>query len=77
MCMNVLPAGVGVLCLCSACRDQKRPSTSLELELQMVVSHHVGAGNRTLSPLEEQRVLLTTAQSLQSQVFLLTIHSSL
>ena len=27
--------------------DQKRPSDALELELQVVVSHHVGARNRT------------------------------
>jgi hypothetical protein len=28
-------------------RDQKRESDCLELELQMVVSHHVDAGNQT------------------------------
>lgn len=27
--------------------DQKRALKSLELELQMIVSHHVGAGNQT------------------------------
>ena len=30
-------------------RDQKRGSDPLELELQMVVGHHVGAGNQTSS----------------------------
>jgi hypothetical protein len=30
-------------------RDQKRGSDPLELELQMVEGHHVGAGNQTSS----------------------------
>jgi hypothetical protein len=34
------------VCLC-ACRGQQRPSNSLELELQMVVSHHMDTGNQT------------------------------
>jgi hypothetical protein len=33
--------------------------------LQMVVSHHVVAGNGTQDPLEEQPVLLTVEPSLQ------------
>jgi hypothetical protein len=32
-------------CMLGAHRSQKRTSDSLELELQMFVSHHVGAGN--------------------------------
>ena len=41
------------LCLCTICipaaqRGQKRASDSLKLELQMVVSHHMGAGNQIL-----------------------------
>lgn len=40
--------------------SRKRAFDFLELESQMVVSHHVGAGN----PLQEQPVLLTT-KSLQ------------
>ena len=39
--------------------DQKRWSHPLEPELQMLVRHHVTAGNRTPA-LEEQLVLLTT-----------------
>lgn len=46
---------VWVLCLfecapyaCSAHGDQKRASDPPELELHMVLSHHVGAGNETL-----------------------------
>lgn len=35
----------------------------LELEFQIVVSHHVGAGNQTLGPLKEQWVLLSTESS--------------
>ena len=46
MYMGVLPA----LCPCATfmldvLRGQKRALDSLELELQMVVSHHVGAWN--------------------------------
>lgn len=46
MCMGFLPA-----CLCmhhvhaGSLGGQKRALNSLELELQAVVSHHVGAGN--------------------------------
>jgi hypothetical protein len=39
---------------------------SLEPEIQTVVSHHVGAGNRIPCPLEEQSVILTFKLSLQS-----------
>ena len=40
------------ICLCTscvfgACGGQKRALDALELELQMVVSHHMGAGNQT------------------------------
>lgn len=31
--------------VCSACRGQKRESDPLDLEFQMVVTDHVGAGN--------------------------------
>ena len=49
---------------CSA-YGQKRASDPLELELWMVVSRHMGAGNQTqILPLS---VLLTTEPSLQSQ----------
>jgi hypothetical protein len=34
-----------VLHICSVHRDQKRVSDPLELELEKVVSQHVGAGN--------------------------------
>lgn len=36
-------------CIPGALRDQKRESYSLELELQMVLSHYGGAGNETWS----------------------------
>lgn len=35
------------------------------LELQMVVNCHVGAGNQTQGPLEEQQVLSPPESSLQ------------
>jgi hypothetical protein len=38
------------------------------IPLQMAVSHHVVAGNRTPSLLEEQPVLLTAELSLQPQL---------
>lgn len=39
---------VGVMPACISVYHQKRASDSLELELQMIVSCHVGAGNQTL-----------------------------
>ena len=38
---------VCVLCVPGTGGGQKRASYLLELELQMVVNHHVGAGNQT------------------------------
>lgn len=44
--MSVLSAYVHVyLCVPGILRGQKRASDSLELELRMVIIHHVGAGN--------------------------------
>jgi len=43
----------------------------LELELQIVVSCHVGAGNLSPGTVEEQPVFLTTEPSLQPKMFLL------
>ena len=64
MCTSVLPE-------CYVC---VRVPDSLELELQTVVSCHVGAGNRTNpGPLEEQSVPLTTEFSLQTPVVLTTL----
>jgi hypothetical protein len=34
-------------CACVAARGQERASDALELELQMVVNHPVGAGSQT------------------------------
>lgn len=54
--------------MCSAYRGQKTAANSLELEIQMVVSHSVAAGgNWILDPLEEEPVLLT-AEHLYSPV---------
>ena len=44
-------------CVPGAHRGQKRASDTLELELQMVESHHVGVKNRSR---QKQQVLLTT-----------------
>ena len=48
----------------SASGVQKRASDPLELKLQMVVSHHVGARDRT-QVLRVVTMLLTTTSSLQ------------
>lgn len=45
--MGVLPMCVYMNQKCSAHTDQKRALEPLELELEMVVSHYVGAGNQT------------------------------
>ncbi|KAM7328484.1 hypothetical protein ACRRTK_012576 [Alexandromys fortis] len=47
------------------CAIGMKVSDSLELELQTVVSCHVGAWELNLGPLGEQSVLLTTEPSLQ------------
>ena len=61
------------VCLC--CRGTsatnggwKRASEPLELELQVVVSHHEGSGNLNTCPLEEQLELLTTVSDLFSAI---------
>ena len=66
MCMDVFASMyVCVPSVCSGHREQKKVLDPSELELQMVVSHHVDAGNRTRSgPLQEQ-VLLSAEPSLQ------------
>ena len=45
-----------------------RVPDTLELELQTVVSSHVGARNMNSGPLEEQPLLLTTEPSLQPNI---------
>jgi hypothetical protein len=47
-----------------ALRSQRRASDTLDLELQMVVSHHLGTGEQSLDPLEEHQVFLTTEPSI-------------
>ena len=52
MCMSVLPAYLQVhICMPGAQRAKKRVLKPLEVELQRVVSHYVGAGNGTPGPL--------------------------
>ena len=43
--IGVLPACMCVTCVSDVCGNQKREQDPLELELQMVVSCHVRAGN--------------------------------
>ena len=43
--MNVLPASLYTPCMLDALGDQKMALDLLKWELQMVVSHHVGARN--------------------------------
>ena len=53
------------MCVPGASRNQKNALDALELEVQMVVSYHMCAGNGELGPLEEQLVLLTAEPSFQ------------
>ena len=58
------------MCVCtvhmpSAFREENSGLSPLDLELQMVVSHHVVAGNWNSGPLEEQPLLLTAELPLQ------------
>lgn len=63
MYMDVLPACVSMHRMSAVCRDKKRVSDTLGLELQMIVSRHEMLG-MNLCPLEEQPVLLTAKPSL-------------
>ena len=45
--VGVLLACMSIIYVSGAHEDQKRASDPLELELQTVVSHHVGAGDWT------------------------------
>lgn len=52
------------VCICTTCvpgasSGQKRVSDPVELELQMLVSYHVGSGKQNLGPLYKQQVLWT------------------
>lgn len=49
MCVSVLLAYISVhMCVPGACGAQKRVLDALELDLQAVMSQHVGVGNQTL-----------------------------
>ena len=68
--MNVLPACISVHhCVLCTYRGQKQASESLELELQITVSCHVGAGKLNLVP-QEKQVLLTTEPSFHPSLLL-------
>lgn len=68
MCMTILLTWICVLHVPCIVGIQKK-APELALELQMVVNHHEGAGNRTwVIYLQEFRVLLSTETSLQSQL---------
>lgn len=41
------------MCVLGACEGQKRVQDPLELELGMIVSHHVDVGEPNSSPLQE------------------------
>lgn len=41
-----LHACMHIMCLLSACKDQKKESDSLELDLRVVANHYVGGGNQ-------------------------------
>lgn len=59
------------MCVPGAHRDQKRAPNLLELELQMVLRHHVGSGNQALdlSKSSQCSELLNHVFSLKTSVF--------
>jgi hypothetical protein len=69
-------------CICvyhiwpGACRDQKRLPDPLELELQMVLSHHMGGWESNLGLLEEPELLADelTLQPLLPEFSLIPSH---
>lgn len=66
--MCVLPVTcLMTMCVCHACGGQKRASDGLELELQLVVTNHVDAGNRSQVLWKNSKVLLITEPSLWPQ----------
>lgn len=70
--MNVLHACMYTHSVCAwGCREWQELALQ-KLELQMVISHSVSAGNQTLSPLQEQQVFLTTLYP----VFFITLLAS-
>jgi hypothetical protein len=67
MCVNGLPVYMYVTIkhICAVPEEARRGhQNSWNLELQTIVSCHVGAGNQTPGSLQEQQVLLTTEPSL-------------
>lgn len=48
--MVFLQACLCIMCMLGICRGQKRWLNPLNLELDVVVSYHVGTGNQTWSP---------------------------
>lgn len=59
-----LPTYVTVLCACLVPMEAKRVLSSLEVELETVVSHHMLAWEANPDPLQEQPVLLTAEPTL-------------
>jgi hypothetical protein len=46
---------VPTICLLGACEGQKRPPDPLEVEIWMVVSHHISSGNWTWVPCKSDK----------------------
>lgn len=66
---SVLPACVYVHPVCAWLPERSDEGLdSVELELRMVVSHHMGTGIHSLGPLQKQLVFLATEKSLQPQI---------
>lgn len=61
--MRFLPVNKCATCMAGTLGGQKRESDPLELELQMVVKHQMGARNTNRGSLHEQQVFLTTEPS--------------
>lgn len=67
LCIWVLPYIVCLpsMCVPAACESQKRVSNALELQLWIVVSHHVGVGNRTQVVWKSGQYSLSSEPALQ------------
>jgi hypothetical protein len=66
------------MCACAwvcvdAPKGQKGVPHLLELEFQLAVNHHWGAGNWAPRPLQKQHTLLTTEPSFQPLLYLLLL----
>lgn len=69
MCMSVLSK---YMCIPSACREQKSVSSSFELKLRTVLSHHVSTRNKTKTSVKASKYCLSIPTLCILNAFLVT-----